>query len=191
MTPTQVITAMFGEVVANTEAVILEQLQEVDPDISGIRFDYGHWVELTGRVDQINNNPMPAERAKSNNPMVLLLEDTPIERGNTGYYGTGNFTLLICKATQSKYTSQEREEVNFTPYLFPIYDELIHQIASYVGFVTTNQVPHTMTPRKWLGRIGLYGQEGNIMNDFLDAVEISNLRLTINNTNCLTPINIS
>lgn len=191
MSASQVITRMFGNLVAAAQTNILDDLQVVDPNITGIRYDYGHWVELTERLRQINDNPKQSVKKQSNNPMVLLVEDFPISVGNTGYFGTGTFTILILKNTEAGLTSSERETRNFIPFLNPIYDELMNQILHSSYFVASYPISHTITDRKFLGRVGLYGNQGNIMNDYMDAKEISNLRLIIADINCLTPINLS
>jgi len=52
-----------------------------------------------------------------------------------------------------------------------------------VGF---GLVPHDKIDRLFWGRSGLYGNEGNIFNDHLDAIEIQNLSLSLRlNKNCI------
>lgn len=197
MTESQVITRLFGEVVAATETAILAELQETAAamtpaqEITGIEYNYGHMLELATTLQQINNSPKVTTKKLANNPMVWLLEDFTITKGATNYYGSGSFRILICKVTDAALTSSEREDYNYIPFLNPIYDELMNQLAASPYFVSNDIINHTVTDRKFLGRQSLYNNEGNLTNDFLDSKDIIIQRLIINDINCLTPININ
>lgn len=69
----------------------------------------------------------------------------------------------------------------FKPTLYPIYIELINQIArsKYFKESTPELIKHTKTDRLFWGKTGIMGNEGLIFTDLLDVIEITNLQLSV------------
>lgn len=184
------IVAAFGEIVAEVSAEVLPELQEYDEKITGVRYDFGHWIELQETLNELDNSPR-IEDKRSKYPVVFLLEDFRVDRGGTGYYGIGNFTLLIAVDSEKDLKSVERQEQKFDPILDPIYKALMNRLQIQPFFLFDGVAPlHSVTDRKKFGQIQLNGNTGNNGIDYIDAKEISNLRLTIDWDTCLTAINI-
>ena len=100
--------------------------------------------------------------------------------------------MLIATITDPKYKADEREAINFQPTLLPLYYQLLDQIRECGHFYINydRSIPHEFTKRMFWGRNGLFGNTtwgkqggytnvGNIFNDYIDAIEIDNLQLTI------------
>ncbi len=91
--------------------------------------------------------------------------------------------LAICATTSSEWLTQEREVLVFDTVLRPIYSELINQLSRtpYLlnGYGTP---PHTKTEIYTTGANA--GQVHDRYNEHIDAIEISNLTLTINQAAC-------
>lgn len=183
----QPLVAVMADVVAKTSEAVLPFLPA---GITGVRYDYGHWLELQENINELDNSPKIAAK-KSKYPVIMLLEDVPINRTGDGYYGTATFTMLIATNTQPQWKSAERQVKTFDPILDPIYQELLNQIMIAPYFVVSGVTPeHTVTDRKYMGRIELYGNNGNKLIDFIDAKELTGLRLTLGWDSCLQAINI-
>jgi len=47
-----------------------------------------------------------------------------------------------------------------------------------------SKIPHQKWDRLYWGRNGLFGNQANVFNDFLDVIEIKSLKLKINLRSC-------
>ncbi len=90
--------------------------------------------------------------------------------------------------TSQDYTSDERYTNSFRPVLYPLYDLFIKHVINSGFFLNASSslTLHDKIDRVFWGKQGLYGVEGNIFNDHIDAIEIQNLSLDLRKTqlNC-------
>lgn len=146
---------------------------------------------LHGHPKEILNTLSEQGKSKSlkykKYPLVALFQDFGEEMGETvGAYASTSLNLVICTSTEAHYTSGQRYEKNFKPVLYPIYEEFLKQLHASKAFDTLSaaKIRHRKTDRLFWGRNGLYGNDGNIFNDRIDAIEIENLNLKVNLKNC-------
>lgn len=142
-------------------------------------YQYGHPVEINEHLVRISKSrSVTPDRF----PLVCLLTDFAEERGEVfGIDSTVNLHLLIADLTRKSYTAEERMTNIFKPTLYPIYIELINQIArsKYFKESTPELIKHTKTDRLFWGKTGIMGNEGLIFTDLLDVIEITNLQLSV------------
>lgn len=115
-------------------------------------------------------------------PIIALLQDFSEQMGESQRWRSrATMNIIIANSTSADYTSAERYTYNFRTVLYPIYDLLIKHIIRIKWFVNVapGLVPHTKTDRLFWGRTGLYGNEANIFNDHIDAIEIDSLTLDL------------
>lgn len=188
MTESQVITTAFSEIVSAVSTELLAQLQDANSNIQQVGYLFGHPKEIVETLIQYDSSK--TMRAKKY-PLVMLLEDIETTRGTMQYYGEANMRVVIAMSTEPTLKSAEREAINYAPILTPIYYELLRQIDLHSAFVTKGQrgIEHRMLNRKYWGRENLYGTESNTLSDFVDAIEIRNMRLTVNFEACIPAIN--
>lgn len=122
-------------------------------------------------------------------PLIALFQDFTETIGeNMNNQGETDLNIVICMQTSPDYTSAERYDNVFRTVLYPLYDLLIKHIESSGWFLNDGPglIPHDKTDRLFWGRSGLYGNEGNIFNDHIDAIEIENLSLSLRlKQNCI------
>lgn len=168
---------VFKDIVERVSNKLTPQLQAYDSLITGVHYDHGHPLEIVETLTQ---------KDKSNTyrwkkyPLVALLQDFPEQ--NTGEPSEGPrpvFHIIIVNHTRPTYKAIERYDKNFKPILYPIYEELLRQINRERIFFTYGMttIPHVKFDRLYWGREGLWGKEGNIFNDWVDAIEIRDLKL--------------
>lgn len=94
--------------------------------------------------------------------------------------------VIIATLTTPKLSTDERYVGNYKPILYPIYNEFIEQLYRNGNFslAGNDYVEHTKTDQPYWGHEGLFGNEGNLFQDFIDAIEIKNLKLKIKPINC-------
>ena len=150
-----------------------------------LNFLHGHPLEIVQVLQERLSSP---DHKDLRFPLIALFRDFKITKGKkteADIYGDTSLNLIIAMQTVAAYRADQRETLVFKPILYPIYNELLKQIK-LSGFYSVNYagIEHDQTDRYYWGRSGLYGNTGNTFNDYLDAIEIENLRLKIKNNHC-------
>ncbi len=91
--------------------------------------------------------------------------------------------LAICATTFSEWKTQTRERIVFDKVLRPIYEEFIHQ-SSRSGYLQNGYGIAAHTKHEIYTTGANAGQIHDRYNEFIDAIEISNLLLTLDPTLC-------
>lgn len=178
----------FTSIVEAVSVKLTPQLQVIDPKITGVHYQYGHPLEIIKTLGNFDNGV--ASKFKKY-PLVAFFLDSTVSRGELGLYGEQEINMAIIRACKNpNQTAKERDEFNFIPVLTPIYLELMEQIAlrgDLFKVQSAEQIPHRVTNRYYWGKDGLWGNDANIFNDWVDAIEINNMRLKINLDYCPKP----
>ena len=181
----QPIPYLFQGLVQKVEAKLLPQLQQVNSNIQTVHFAFGTWDEI---IETLQQRGASRTLRFQKYPLVALIHNFPEERGsNSGFYGDVNLLLVIAHHTKKEAKSAQRYQEVFVPVLLPIYHELLRQMAHSPGIVQTHedQIQHTKIDRLDWGRTNLWtATEGKQLNDYVDAIEVRNLRLTLQKTHC-------
>lgn len=146
-----------------------------------LNYMHGHPKEITDSLTEMTKNPTAAA---GKYPLVALFQD--FEEDKSGDFTKVKLQMIIAVLTNNKMKAPERYDASFRPYLYPIYEELIRVIArsGYFNESTIKQVKHIKVDRLFWGRNGLYGNQGNVFNDFVDCIEIKNLSLNVKPIKC-------
>ena len=137
-----------------------------------LHYEHGHPLEIVKTIETMAMDP---QQAALRFPLIGLYEDyDELHNGNPSSYEV-SFHLVIAINTLPEYTSEERSVINFIPVLQPIYDQFIISTHKSGYFRETNwrKVKCTKTNRMHWGK-------NSVANDFIDAIEITNLKLNIN-----------
>jgi hypothetical protein len=96
-----------------------------------------------------------------------------------------NLTFIIANITDPTYTAARRLELSFKPTLYPLYEEFMTKLRFSKSIIPNSVVPyleHTKIDRFFWG--SQLNPQGNVVNDHLDAIEIKDLKIKIQNINC-------
>lgn len=160
---------IIGEVMQKLRA-------EYDP-VNGLApyYMHGHPLEIVNILSQKTSH----ETLKFQKyPLIALFQDfdEPIEGDGRDV----SLNIVICTETKPGFEASERYNETFKPILNPLFDLFIkHLRRSYYLNILPDAISYTKTDRVYWGRQGLYGSEGNIFDDHIDAIEISNLNLSL------------
>lgn len=146
---------------------------------SPVHYMYGHPLEVVNTLQRKTKHPTGKHQKF---PLIVLFQDFEERKGeNQSTASEVRLNLVIATNTKADYVSSQRYEVTFKPILIPIYDLLMDEIVKslYFNDISFGLVPHTKTDRVYWGKQGLYGNEGNIFQDRIDAIEITELNLKI------------
>lgn len=155
-----------------------------------VNYLYGHPLEI---VNQLTLMTQSKNQGVKKYPLIGLFQDFREIKGERhGIESKVNLHLIIANGTQPNYTAPERYQHNFKPVLYPIYEEFLNQLFRHRQFTfpERERISHTKIDRLYWGKEGLYGNAGNIFNDYLDCIEIQNLQLLVKTKTCLTNGNI-
>jgi len=182
----------FESIVKNVSDKLISYLKDYDDAITAVHYHYGHPLEIINTITQYDQGN---ESKYDKYPLVAFFLDSSINRGReVGLYGEQEVNICIirdCNDAQGNDVASVRDEKNFIPVLNPIYLELLEQIALRGDLFNlqggAENIEHKVTNRYYWGRSGLFGNDGNIFNDRVDAIEINNMKLRINLNYCPKP----
>lgn len=143
-----------------------------------VYYMYGHPKEIANRLQELSNSPTEAHKKF---PLVILFTDITVDHDMPGFYGSAKLRILVCNYTEPHYTSEQRTELNFKPVIHPIKDELINQISLHGQFTFEDELRYSETDMYFYGS---QINDRNVFPDRIDATELSNIEININNKNC-------
>lgn len=177
------ISAKLKQVVAATEAALIaDSTIDFGTVPKKLYFMHGHPKEIVAVLQSYTNSP-----AKKNQkyPLVALFRDIK-EKVNQQQYGlasTFKCRIVICTLTDPNLRADDREQRNFIPILLPIFEELLYQLSISAEFGTPTI--EEMEVEKWDRYFwGSQAVDKNILNDYIDAVEIESITLKNLNIIC-------
>ena len=134
-------------------------------------FMHGHPREI---VQILSRKTSSSEWKYKKYPLIVLFQD--FDEQINGDIRTASLNIVICTNTKNDFEASERYEETFLTTLYPIFDLFMKHFkkSKYLNTLPAN-ITYTKTDRLYWGRTGLYGNDGNIFNDFIDAIEIQNL----------------
>lgn len=188
MKPTYMVD-IIGEIVSAFTPDILPIIQANETAalnstlIDTIDYQYGHTVELIQTLAQYDSSDQ-FRRIKY--PLVWLAMDFPEARGDFNWYAKTTLNIVIAHQTSSTDKMMDRMKKVFKPVLYPIYYALLDGLAVHdlINENTQDVIKHTKYDRGYMGNITSNGNTANKLNDYVDAIELTNLSLTILNNNC-------
>lgn len=101
-------------------------------------------------------------------------------------YASVNARVIIASITDSNYTMQQREDINFKPRLIPYYQKLIAEMQNEQMFGNPKYVDHSKKILPYWSGGDVNGPSApNLWKRFFDCIDVSNIKLDIeNNKNC-------
>jgi hypothetical protein len=171
------ITGTNCTVTGNTVTYLVPPTTWTGSFVPVLVFDHGHPLEIVNNVKQYSESDILKYESF---PRICLLHD--FEEKIT-FEKTVTVDIIIVTDTDPAYTAPQRYTYSFDPILTPLYNLFMAELAASDYIVTTekNYFKHTKIDRLFWGKNGLYGNTGNIFNDYIDAIEINKLELIINN----------
>lgn len=144
--------------------------------LSVLNYQFGYVEELKNNMQKLSQD---ATNAALKFPMVYLVQPFTVTRDDFRHFGKAALEIFIVNSSNQEYTATQRMTNNFKLVLYPIYRELINQIAKSRVFAetTTGRVKHKVTDLYY------WGDQAKILNEVFDCQYITGLELTIKN-NC-------
>jgi len=119
-------------------------------------------------------------------PLIALFTPFNEDRTNRGYFTSAGVSLMIATSTLSKYTNEERMCNSFIPVLRPIYECFLDRLRNNRDIVVqyNGVIPHTYQENYSFGSRGAMDSKNKPLDDLIDAINISNLKINVKNKQC-------
>ena len=169
---------------------IVEQFQYIVEDVATrygdtVNYQFGHVIEIINTLKELSKTQ---RTSPAKFPLVCLFQDFTEEKGGASDTESKvKLNLIVAMMTKPTYTASDRYRITLKPVLYPIYEILITSIirSGYYKLTTLSKPPkHKKTDRLFWGKSGLYGSAGNQFNDYIDAIEITDLELEVYKQHC-------
>jgi hypothetical protein len=156
---------------------------ETSLSIANVQFYCETWDVLRQRLIEDGK----AETTKNSRyPFIALIRGyDETYRGDSDYVDTSLTLVIVTRSTPNK-KSEDRESENYTPILYPIYAELM-EVLTNTRFIMNRNRHDNLN----LGQETPNGNVANRLPDFVDAIIVSNLDLTLSVESCIRIINSS
>lgn len=137
-------------------------------------YDYGHRLQMANTLKLKETDKV--KKAKKY-PLFMLRLDTPERHENDMIFYDLNIVILA--HTKRDYTTTDRFEEVIKPTLLPLYESFIKELKRSGLFVWGKGIkpPHTMIIRPYYGVLGAEANMANLFGDYVDAIEIQNLKI--------------
>lgn len=138
---------------------------------------HGHPLEIISTLQEYTSI---ASLKLKKFPLIALFEDFE-STGEDGIFLTkAKLNVFIITDSLQKYKAPERYVNTFDAVLTPLYQLLEKYLReSNLIYLQENKPIGTPINHLYWGRNGLYGNDGNVLNDFVDAIEIKNLEFNV------------
>jgi hypothetical protein len=164
---------IFRPIVEATSDSVLSQLQAVDPTITAVHYEYGHYNDVRERL-KAKTQTRPQEKF----PLIVLFEDMEVETPRPGLAGNMRIPYMLILANSDKsLTREQRRLKTFEPVLYPIFEEFKKQVKRSGLFMIYGPWRPDYILRPHWGDPELYKNNGYLLNDVLDGIELNNLNL--------------
>jgi hypothetical protein len=173
MTATKIYTPEITNIVNIVDDIVSKVRLEYDVENEKPYYLHGHPLEIINTLQEYTNI---ASLKLKKFPLIALFEDIDASEKEGLFLTKAKLNVVIITDTLPSYKADERYTNSFDTVLTPLYELFIkYCINSRVLFTPNRKIQHNRVNHLYWGKNGLYGNEGNIFNDYIDAIEIKNL----------------
>ena len=146
-----------------------------------VSYQFGDWEYISNQLVIWGKSPMTSPLKY---PIICLI--SPFEENRSEEGDRVSLWFIILVNTRKDYLNEDREKCSFENVLRPIYRIFIDEITHDGRFVSNYRgiIPHIYIENYRYGRVGVLGPDGKPFRDFIDAIEIKDLELTIKKIDC-------
>jgi hypothetical protein len=187
-----VIADIIGEVVsavstkvftdATYEAVKAAIKQQLNTNVSEITYLHGHPVEIITTLTERDGATNELKFKKY--PLIAMFQDMAENPANGMM--EASLQIIIATSTQPELKATQRYATTFKPILLPLYDLFMLELNKHKSVRSQYTIDHQKYDRVFWGTVTnlMEGTQVRMFNDYLDAVELQNVKLTFFENNC-------
>jgi hypothetical protein len=161
------VTSIIGEIVAGMRAQGSKEPY----------YEFGHPLEI---IETLRSKSEASSLKYEKYPLVALFMDIKEKKGGLLIDREAEVTVLFITDTLPEYKAAERLEKTFNPILIPLWEQFKDGLKKHPYIHVDKGVLDISeyTEHMFWGKNGIYGTDGNIFDDRLDAIEVKiNLKI--------------
>lgn len=119
-------------------------------------------------------------------PLIALFTPVKEKRGLADIASEAKVSLLIACSSRKEWNNEERKAYSFENILRPIYDAFMDALKKHPQIEKSydGSFPHVYSENYSYGRYGAYTASGEAVSEPIDAINISDLLITIKQQIC-------
>ncbi len=148
-----------------------------------INYTFGNSRYVKDSLDELSKTPQGNEQKF---PLIALFCPFQEQRNSPDYFSKAAVNVIIACSTLREWSNEERLEFSFQNILRPIYKRLLEALKEdeRLDFGYDEVVKHRYSENYSYGRYGAHDSTGDAISEPIDAINITNLELTITNQTC-------
>lgn len=148
-----------------------------------INYTFGNSQYVKDKLDELSKTP---EGNAKKFPLIALFCPFREKRDSADYFSKATVNLIIACSTSRDWSNEQRLEYSFQNILRPIYSRLLEALKEdgRFDFGYDEVVKHQYSENYSYGRYGAHDSTGDAVSERIDAINITNLELTITNPTC-------
>lgn len=148
-----------------------------------INYTFGNSRYVKDKLDELSKTPTGNEKKF---PLIALFCPFQEQRNSSDYFSKATVNVLIACSTSQQWDNEERLEYSFKNILRPIYKRLLEALKEdgRIDFGYDEVVRHSYSENYSYGKYGAHDGAGEAVSEPIDAINITNLELTITNQTC-------
>ena len=140
-------------------------------------FEHGHPLEI---INTLKEKTADDTLKFKKFPLIALFEDFEMESQSGVFKSSTKLNILFITDTDKNYKAADRYTNSFDAILTPIYTLFKKHLLRQKGVhVLHKTIDHNAIYHLYWGKKGLYGNDGNIFDDHIDAIELRGLDVKI------------
>lgn len=148
-----------------------------------INYVFGNSQYVKDRLDELSKT------AKNNDkkfPLIALFCPFVEKRDSPDYFCKATVNVIIACSTSQLWSNEQRLDYSFQKILRPIYARLLEALKEdgRIDFGYKEVVKHQYSENYSYGKYGAHTDSGEAVSEPIDAINITNLELTITNKTC-------
>ena len=148
-----------------------------------LNYIFGNSRYVKDNLDELSKTPNGNEIKL---PMIALFCPFKEQRDSYEYFSKAKVNVLIACSTIKDWSNEERLEYSFKNILRPIYRRLLDALKEdgRIDFGYDEVIRHNYSENYSYGRYGAHDGTGDAVSEPIDAINITNLELTITKPTC-------
>lgn len=148
-----------------------------------INYKFGNGRYIKECLDELSKT---GEGSNKKLPMIALFLPFQEKRDSPDYFSKATVNVLIACSTMRGWSNEERQTISFQNILRPIYKSLLEALKAdgRLDFGYNEVVKHQYSENYSYGRYGAHDGSGEAVSEPIDAINITNLELTVKNITC-------
>lgn len=182
------IIEIMGEIVSRVSAgckirMVDYRGKERELDCPPINYVFGSSTYVKDVLDELSHTPKGNEIKF---PLIALFCPLTERRYSGDYYSKAKARILIACSSIQQWSNEQRLQTSFVNILRPIYRRFLEELKEdpRLDFGYDDHISHEYSENYSYGRYGAIAGTGEAVSEPIDAINITNLEITVKNPNC-------